>query len=411
MMGRLLEKRWVCILLSILLAIVFWLYVRASVDPEQTTTIHNVRVEMRGTNVLTSQSLTVAGIAPEVVELQVRAPSSVLNNLIRNRSGLSVQIDVSSCTEGENTLRYRPVWPENFNNVEDVVVEGQEPASILVTVEKLYSKSFAVEFQLEGRVAKGYQMGTPAIEPETVMVSGPVEQVNRVAKVAAILQDGELDERFAGDLPLTALDSQGRPLADLEVTLSAETAYVVVPVVVTKSVELTVDVQDGGGAREEDAKVEVTPSQIVVSGSEVDLDGLDKISLGSVDLSNVVTSKTFTFPINLDPSLGNESGLAFAEVTVTVDGLDTEAFTVTNIRTTTVPDGYTVELVTQSVLVMVRGRTEDLAGIDASQLQVVADLSEGFTLGASRVPARVYLNGTDRAGVIGAYTVAVIVSE
>ena len=31
MMGRLLEKRWVCILLSVLLAIVFWAYIRAAV--------------------------------------------------------------------------------------------------------------------------------------------------------------------------------------------------------------------------------------------------------------------------------------------------------------------------------------------------------------------------------------------
>ena len=40
MMGRLLEKRWVCVLLSVLLAIVFWAYIRAAVDPNGTATIH-----------------------------------------------------------------------------------------------------------------------------------------------------------------------------------------------------------------------------------------------------------------------------------------------------------------------------------------------------------------------------------
>ena len=54
MMGRLLEKRWVCVLLSILLAIAFWVYIRAAVDPNGTTQIHNVRVETTGTSVLTS---------------------------------------------------------------------------------------------------------------------------------------------------------------------------------------------------------------------------------------------------------------------------------------------------------------------------------------------------------------------
>ena len=66
-MGRLRESRWVFILLSILLAIVFWFYVRASVDPDGTTSVHNVRVEATGTNVLTSQGLTISGLSPQVV--------------------------------------------------------------------------------------------------------------------------------------------------------------------------------------------------------------------------------------------------------------------------------------------------------------------------------------------------------
>ena len=102
------------------------------------------------------------------------------------------------------------------------------------TVEKLYTKTFNVEFQLSGKVDSRFQMGTPAIEPEQVIISGPVEQVNQVAKVAAILEDSNLDERFTGDLPLTLLDDEGNTLTGLDVTLSADTAYVVVPVVVTK---------------------------------------------------------------------------------------------------------------------------------------------------------------------------------
>lgn len=42
-----------------------------------------------------------------------------------------------------------------------------------MTVEKLYTSSFNVEFQLKGTVADGYQAGTAAINPETVVVSGP----------------------------------------------------------------------------------------------------------------------------------------------------------------------------------------------------------------------------------------------
>ena len=325
-MGRLLEKKWVCVLLSIVLAIAFWVYVRASVDPTGTTSIHSVRVETTGTNVLASQGLTIADISPQTVELRVEGPASVRSDLLRYRNNLYVQVDVSRCVEGENTVKCRPVLPENVNT--EKVYTTQEPSTITVLVEKLYSQSFNVEFQLDGRVAKGYQMGTPAIEPAQVVINGPVEQVNQVAKVAAILKDSELDERFAGELPLTLLDSEGKPLTDLEVTLSAEKAYVVVPVVVT----------------------------------------------------------------------------------ITVEGLSTRTFSVENITTTEPQEGYTAQVVTQSLQVTVRGREEDLETIDASQLRVVADLSNISTLGTQQVPARVYLDSVDTVGVVGDYSIVVKLS-
>ena len=280
-----------------------------------------------------------------------------------------------------------------------------------MTVEKLFAQSYNVEFQLDGRVARGYQMGTTAIEPEQVLVSGPVEQVNQVDKVVAILKDSELDERFAGDLPLVLLDQQGNPLTDLEVTLSSATAYVVVPVVKTKEVRLTVNLLPGGGATEDDAVSGIEPETIVVSGAEADLEGLEEISLGSVRLADVVSSNVFTFPITLDPSLTNESGLTTATVTVTVEGLDTEVFAANNIRIVNAPEGYNAEAVTQSVLVMVRGKKEDLDNIDASQIRVVANLAGVTGEGTRKVPVQVYLDGASTVGVMGNYTISVNISR
>ena len=62
MMDRLRESKWVYILCSIALALLFWMYVRVTVDPTDTQTIRNVRVVQTGTSVLTSQGLTVAEI-------------------------------------------------------------------------------------------------------------------------------------------------------------------------------------------------------------------------------------------------------------------------------------------------------------------------------------------------------------
>ena len=413
MMEHIRESKWLNILMSVLLAVLFWLYVRAELDPAQTSWFYHVPVEITGSSVLTRQGLTVANLSQSTVDLRIEGPVSVLDSLSRSRKDLSVTLDVSKCTEGENKLVYTPNWPVNINT-ESITTIDRDPETITVTVEKLYTSSFNVEFQLKGTVADGYQAGTPAINPETVVVSGPAEQVSRVKKVVAVLETEDLDQRFAGDLPLILLDENGEQITDAEVTLDSPTAYVVLPVVVVKDVPLTVNFQPGGGATIDDITYEINPKSLMVSGAESDMESLNEISLGSVDLSKVVGTNTFTFPIDLDASLENVTGSTSATVTVTVNGLDTRSFDVDNIQMVNVPDGYQVTLATQVRTVKVRGKQEDLDNIDASQLSIVADLSDVDFAGLYSVPAskvKVYLNADSSVGVIGDYTVVVNVSR
>lgn len=404
------ESKWFNILLSISLAFLLWMYVQAELDPTDDTWVYNVPVEITGSSVLNRQGLTISGLSVEEVDIHVEAPTSDINDLLRNRKDISVVVDVSKCTEGENKLTFDVVYPNNVNG-DSIVTTNRRPESITVTVEKLYAETFDIKFQLVGEVAQGYSAGTPAINPETVLISGPEEQVNLIGEVVAVLETGDLRERFAGDLPLTLLDAKGDPLSDLDVTMDTTTAYVVLPVVVVKEIPLTVHISPGGGATKSDAKYSISPKTITVSGAEEDLRGLEEISLGSIDLAKVVGTNEFQKEIVLDPSLENVSGLNHATVTVSVEGLSTRSFDVENIRLSNVPDGYTAVSTTQMRTVVVRGREEALANLDASQLRIVADLSDISAVGSYPVPVRVYLDAVNSVGVIGEYSILVNISK
>lgn len=406
MMERLREKKWVYALLSIFLAVMFWLYVRAVDETVMTTWIRNVQVVQTGKNVLTQQGLTVADLSDDTVDLKISASASVRDALLRSQKDITVSLDVSRCKEGENQLTYTPNWPVSVSK-DSVALSDQSPRTITVQVEKLDTQAFAVEFQFQGKVADGYQAGTPAINPETVMISGPVEQVSRISKVAAILENENLDEQFAGDLPLTLLDASGQVLTGLDVTLDTNSAYVVLPVVVTKELPLTVNLIAGGGATENDVTWEIKPKTIRVSGLKENLEQLTEISVGSVDLSKVVGSKTVSRPIELDPSLENVSGITSATVDLTINGLATRTVDVDNIALINVPSGYNVVSETKSRSVEIRGKAEDLEKIEASQLNIVVDLTGVQFLGTRNILAKVYLNAANSVGVIGEYYIAV----
>lgn len=408
MIDRMKESKTLYICFSVLLAILFWMYVRQVEDPVMNGTIWNVPVELTGESVLTSKGLAVANISDEMVDLKISAPASVLESL--SRKNVTATLDVSKCVAGENTLYYTPKVASNVKQ-DGITWMSQSPESIVVRVEKLDSKVFPVEFRLVGSVADGYQAGTAAISPEMVTVSGPVDQVSQIAKVAAVLEVSELSEEYSGNLPLSLFNAKGELLEDLEVTMDTESVYVVVPVVVIREIDLTVKLVDGGGATEKNASYKIEPETITVSGSSEAMEGLTELSLGSVDLAKVNGTKIISLPITLQPQLENVSGITAANVTVTVSGLRTRSIEVDNITLYNKSSGYQVTVETKVCTVVIRGREEDLEMIDPSQLRVVVDMSNITTVGTYPVPAKVYLDTSDSVGVVGEYSVVVSISR
>ena len=363
MIQRIQNSKWVFVLISVFLAVIFWMYVRNDLDPPGSRTIYNVPVTLTGETILESQGLTITAVSDTAVDLKITAPISILNKL-SNRN-LSVTVNVSQCTEGEQILQYDVNWPRDVSTAE-ITKESQEPAAITVMVARLYSKTFEIQPVLKASIAPGYQAGQITISPETVTISGSEEAVSRVAKVEAVLEE----------------------------------------------VKLTVDYTPGGGATGEDVTSAIIfPDSITIAGSEEDVSKVEEISLGSIDLSKVVGTNSFTLPIELDSSLENVSGITEAVVTVTISGLSTRTFNVTNIDYDNAPEGYHVEVATESCSVVVRGSEERLEDISASQLRIVADLSNVMTVGSVSVPARVYLDYNSEVGVIGEYSVVVNISR
>lgn len=404
-MAGLRDQKWAYVLLSILLAVFLWLYVRAEKDPTIESTYRGVQVQVTGGSVLASKGLTLSDLSADTVSVTIEAPASVQANL--NRRNITAVVDISRIeTVGSHALTYDVNLPVNINT-EGAVVLLKEPESIEVTVGKLFSNTLPIEFRHKGSVAKGYQAGTPTISPVNVTISGSVDQVSQVDRVVAVLEAKELSGRFAGDLPLKLLDANGKELTELDVEMNTMSAYVVYPVVVTKEIPLKVNYIPGGGAAEDDITPLILPKSIMVSGDKEDIESLTEIYLGSVDLSKVVGTSSFSFPITLDPSLENVTGISEATVTITVNGLSTKTFEVSNISLQNGPEGYTYLAATESKTVTVRGSASALEAIDSSQLRIVADLSDVNGTGTYTVPVRVYLDASTEVGVVGEYDIVV----
>ena len=175
---------------------------------------------------------------------------------------------------------------------------------------------------------------------------------------------------------------------------------------------MTVYVIPGGGATADDVNIDIEPKTIMVSGSDEDLENLDSISLGEINLSDVFGSLTQSMPIQLDSTLTNVSGITEANVTITIKGLTTKVLQVNNISFINKPAGYQANVVTQSCSVQIRGTKEAVEAVTSSQLRIVADLSEvELATGNQTIPVKVYLDGSSDVGVVGDYNIVVSITK
>lgn len=408
MIDRLRESRWFYILLSVLLAVLIWMYIRDVENPTQEGTYYGIEIQISGERVLEERGLTVASISQKTVNVTVNAPISVHNDL---RGNITATVDVSQCTEpGEYQLTCTPKLPSNIDTTGAYFPDSAQVVTLVI--DNLAIETKTLELKLEGSVADGYQAGAPVFDPETVELSGTAEQLAQVSRAVVILEADGLKQSYSGRLPITLLDENDEPITDTNISLSEETAYLTLPVGVMKEVPLTVSFIPGGGATGDgDVEVDIQPKTINVIGTEEAVAGLTEISLGSIDLSTVLDTSVITMPIRLSSALDNASGITEAQVTVTIKGLSTRSLDVSNIEITNVPDGYTVEKVTQTRTIVIRGSESALEQVDPNQVWIVADMSKITATGTNSVPVTVYLNASDEVGVVGEYKIVVNIKK
>lgn len=403
------ENKWLYILLSVLVAIAFWMYVRLGEDPELENRARNVPVVLSGERVLENQGLMVEGLSAETVDLSWSGRWSDVGQL--DNDTVTVSVDLSRITEpGSYELDYSINYPPTVM-ISAISLQRGYPKQITVVISKLHSKNLVIEPEFTGSVADGYRIGEFIVEPETVLISGPQEKIELIQSAKVSLDKKKMKESFSGDLDIILLDKQGMQVDESGIHLSAETAYSYLPILAMKSVPLDIDIIDGGGASAKDAVYTITPDEIVVAGPEEEVELLDRIVLGTVDLAQVVGDYSQEYPILLPAGMDNVSGLVSAQVDLEIRNMVSKRVGVERIVLTNTPKGFNSELVTRVLNLELRGTEEAFLALREEQINVVADLSNFKTSGSYSVPVKITLNKETSVGVLGQYNVVVKISK
>ncbi len=410
---RIFDSKILYFVIALFASFALWLYVSSVEKVTIEETFTNIPLVFTGADTIRdTRELVVTQVSNSTVSIRVEGQRSVISKLKDNADELKAVIDISSVTEPVNNRTTFSVSFPDIIDPNDVTILSRTPSIIEYYIDKQSTKTINVVCKFVGSVAEGYIVSQPISDPLTVRISGPEKVIEQVDYAYIEINRDEVDStlQFSAEYLLIGVD--GNEIVDSSIVLETETVNVTLPVEASKEVALSVDLIYAPETSSENAIVTIEPSAITIVGDAEILAGINRISLGQIDLSDVDGIYEKTYSIVLDNGIKNQTGTTEAEVTVEIRGLETKEFIINNFSYTNLPEGLLADIFTKSLTIKVRADAETIEKIAANNIRAVADLEDyADTVGDFTVPVKIYIADYSEAGVVGDYSIYVSISR
>lgn len=394
------------ILLSLICALLFWLYVTETEGEVYSDTFSGVKVVFEGeTNMRDTRGLIINSVDSTSVRVKITGDRRIVANL--DAADITAVIDLSSISKSGNySLSYKIEYPTG-TDTSSLTVETRYPSVVNFYVDKLSKKTVEIKGVFNGSPAEGYSIEPLEFDPATVVISGPETALAEVDHAYLEVDRDDLDKTLTFDSTYLLVDGDGNVIDNDEISLEMDTVSVTVPVISIKSVDLTLDFIYGYGVAEDNVKYSIDPPSITLTGDSEVLAGRNNLTLDNIDLSTIDGTYTETYSIVIPNDTEIVEGAKEATVTIEIVGLETRTVSISksNLSFTNLTEGFEAEIISDSLdNVKIRGKESVLNSISGSNIYAVADLSElGNTTGIVSVPVKIYIDGTAEAGAVGRY--------
>lgn len=408
------------IIFSIIVSIALWAYVVYIVNPvlKEPVAKTNIPIEFTGEEILRDYNLIVSN--KDILELSVyfggRLQDSQRIRDLEVRAVVDLTEVLRSVTHtGTHALKINLIYEDT--GINKLTIEERTADVVEVTVEQLVTENIQIKPVYSGSITDGYMAGTLTLSRDTVTVAGTEAAVGRIASATATLKRENISRTVSDTVEIELFDDTGAKIDPSEagITFVNDTGTVVVTqnILMVKEVPVVIDIVETLSVNDSNISIDYEPRTILLSGDPEELEGYNVCNLGTVDLKSFTTSYNNDFLIRLPNNTNNLSGFTSAHVRIDIkdSNIQIRRLTATNLAYRNADADASVEIITESIDVTIRGALELIDEVMAENIRVVADLSDfAGSKGTFTVPARVYVDGFPYVDAIGEYTVTVFIS-
>lgn len=324
-------------ILSVLFAVIFWLYVMDQVNPEMVRTIPNLSVQ-----ILNQESIQNGGF----VVLDQEIPTVSVKIKGRRKAVMDIKAEdiilTSEIKAFHKGINYFPISKAIF--ADNVTIEGLSENRIQMNIDRMMERVEAITIKTVGSLPQDQSLGEVKLTPEKVVVRGPETAVKLVAAVVGEVDLAKVQNNIITNIELKALDQNGQLVET--VTLSKRSVTASIGLLKENRAEIEASILGSVPKGYQIMNIEVLPATLSLKGKADNYVELSTIKTAGIDVSDMTSNQEISVP--LDITNGNEYVDLPKTVTVrlTIEKIEEKelTFNASDIKWLNTPGGFKVNL-------------------------------------------------------------------
>ena len=271
-------------IISLLSAMVLWMYVMAIVDPEETKLFENIPVTITNKNELNERDLVIYPEQDLTTNIYVTGKLSNLKKVTKD--DINVYGQINNPLEGNNEIYLKVSTSQRVN------YDFKNPVMI-VTLEKIISEDKSIKVDITGSGKNNVDNIMLQDNIDKVSISGPRSLVNKVKRVVGTVKVSGESNNFSQSIKLEPVDANGKVVEGVE--LEKDSVNVNIILLAQKTVPIILKLSDNS-----ESGVNYTMSQntVTIKGKKDIVDSINNIETQYLQVPSGITIETKYITIN-----------------------------------------------------------------------------------------------------------------
>lgn len=413
--SKLLDNNKFVKVFSVFIAIITWGIVTSTVDTNTDTVINNVPIDFDiQATTPEAYGLSVIESSKDTIDIRVEGKRYKIGTL--KETDFIVEPILTSVTKsGEYEVKL-DVRKANTSDT-DYNIVSYSSDTVKITFDTVKEKTFILSGLAENvQAAEGYVKEEIITSPETITLSGPQYEIDKIVK--CVIESKKKEEAATETLVLEGnliFYDKDNNVLNLEHIIYYNTKFeITIPIYKNKVVPVLVNfINVPSNVDVDRLSYTLSEDTIQILGPTTLIDSIESIDIGEIDFRKISVGSSFDLEVKLPSNIINVDGIETIKFTVNSDSLSKKSLSIKNIICKNIPSQYNISVQTKSINnVTVVGDITDIKNISSDDLIAIVDLQNiQIADGTSRVTVSVYATGNKFVWAVGEYSVIINASK